>query len=81
MAWFEFFWSPEIEEHVAANNVTIGEFEEVVSNAKEVQRSRSSGDPLVTGYTSEGRFLICVFRYIDDFTIEPVTAFEPTPRD
>lgn len=77
MPWFEFYWTPEIEEHLAEHGVTMNEFEFVVSNASEVLKSRSSGDPLVRGYTEEGRWLVCIYRLIDGFGVEPVTAFEP----
>jgi hypothetical protein len=58
--------------------VTADEFEEVVLNATKVQRSRSSGYPMVFGPTSTGKFLACVFEYTgpDRTEVLPVTAFE-----
>lgn len=71
-------WNDEIEEYLLQHGVSVDEFEEVVLNARKVERSRTSGRPIVFGQTSTGRFLACVFEYLDDhkFEIIPVTAFE-----
>ncbi len=58
-----FVWNDELIEHVAQNKVTPDDFEEVVLNAKKIQRSRSTNHPLVFGPTSTGKFLACVFEY------------------
>ena len=76
MPYYFFVWTPEIVEHVAEHDVTTEEFEEVVSNPEFEDVSRSSGNPVAFGYTSNGRYLCCVFRRIDQDMIEPVTAYE-----
>ena len=38
--------------------------------------SRSSGRPCCWGETSDGRHLFCVYEFLDDMTIIPVTAYE-----
>ena len=38
--------------------------------------SDSSGLPVVWGYTEDGRFVIAIYRTLDDDTILPVTAYE-----
>jgi hypothetical protein len=75
MPLYFFIWTPEIIEHLAEHDVTPEEFEEVVGNPEYEDVSRSSGNPLAIGYTREGRRLCCVFRHLDDDTIEPITAY------
>lgn len=75
-------WNDEIIEYLLQHGVTMEEFEEefeeVVLQARKVERSRSSGRPIVFGPTSTGKFLACVFEYVSDdkYEIVPVTAFE-----
>ena len=78
MPVFDFLWFDENEQHLAEHGVTKEEFEEVVFNAarSEIQRSRSSGNPLVVGYTSTGKKIACVYEDVDGYQIVPVTAYE-----
>ncbi len=71
-----FVWNDEIVESLAQHGVTQDEFEEVVLNSIELLRSRSSARPMVFGPTSTGKFLACVFEYLDDDAVIPVTAYE-----
>ena len=77
MAWYEFQWTNEIIEHLAEHGITPEDFEYVVSNPDRRAKSRSSGRPMALGETPDGRFIVCVFEWIDDMTIEPVTGYEP----
>lgn len=77
MPWFDVYWSDEALEHLAEHGVTQDEFEEVVFAARVFDESDSSGRPLVDGYTSAGRRLVCVFEYIDTISILPITAYSP----
>lgn len=76
MPYYFFIWSQEIIDHLADHDVTQDEFEEVLSHPDYEDVSRSTGNPLAFGYTSEGRFLCCVFKRLDPDTIEPITAYE-----
>jgi hypothetical protein len=38
--------------------------------------SRSSGRPMVYGFTPDGRYIVVVYEAIDDHTLYPVTAYE-----
>jgi hypothetical protein len=76
MPYFEFLWTDEIVEHLAEHGVAREEFEEVVSKPNRVSVSRSSGRPCCWGDTADGRSLFCVYEYLDDMTIIPVTAYE-----
>jgi hypothetical protein len=76
MPYYFFIWTPEIIEHLAEHDVTPDEFEEVVRKPDYEDVSRSTGNPLAFGTTSDGRYLCCVFKRLDDDAIEPVTAYD-----
>jgi hypothetical protein len=76
MPHYFFIWTPEIVEHLAEHDVTPEEFEEVVSSPDYEDVSRTTGNPVAFGSTSDGRFLCCVFQRLDEDLIEPVTAYE-----
>jgi uncharacterized DUF497 family protein len=76
MPYFEFLWTDEILAHLEEHGVTREDFEEVVSNPDRIDVSRSSGRPCCWGETADGRKLFCVYEYLDDMTIIPVTAYE-----
>lgn len=50
--------------------------EEVFENPIRYEESRSSGRPMVFGYTSDGRRIAVVYEQLDDTTLYPVTAYE-----
>ena len=74
--FYSFIWNDQIEEHLAQHGVAPEEFEEVVRNPDEVGQSRSSGRPIAFGETSTGKYLACVYEFLDDKTVLPVTAYE-----
>jgi len=76
MPYYFFVWTPEIIEHLAEHDVTPEEFEEVISNQDFEDVSRSTGNPLAIGSTSAGRSLCCIYEWVDDDVIQPVTAYE-----
>ncbi len=71
-----FIWNDELIEYIGLHGVTPDEFEEVVMNSTGVKSSLSSGRPIVFGATSTGKYLACVFEYIDVDQVVPVTAYE-----
>jgi hypothetical protein len=76
MPYHFFVWTPEIIDHLAEHDVTPDDFEEVVNNPDYEDVSRSSGNPVAFGSTPDGRYICCVFKRLDEDTIEPVTAYE-----
>lgn len=76
MPFYFFIWEPENVQHIADNDITPEEFEEVVSHPKRTGKSRSSGLPIAFGPTSTGKFIAAVYRMIDDDTVHPITAYE-----
>jgi uncharacterized DUF497 family protein len=77
MPFFFFVWDDENERHLAEHGVSRDEFEDVVCNPYRVRQSRSTGRPIAMGYTSEGRYLACVYEVLDVATVYPITAYEP----
>jgi uncharacterized DUF497 family protein len=75
LPFYLFIWNDEIEEHLARHGVTPDEFEQVVCDPDETDRSRSSGRPIAFGETSTGKYLACVNEFLDDTTVLPVTAY------
>ena len=76
LPFYFYQWDDENERHLAEHGITAEEFEEVVSDPVETKRSRSSGRPMAFGYTLSGKYLACVYEFLDDVTVYPVTAYE-----
>ena len=79
MPWYDFIWNHESggnAEHIAEHGLTPEDVETVICNPLEKTTSRSSGRPVVTGYTPDGRLIFVVYEEIDDVTVYPVTAYE-----
>lgn len=76
MPVYDYCWTQEIVDHLAEHGVTAEEFESVVDTSKVRGRSRPTGRPCCWGTTYDGRYLICVYEYIDDLMILPITAYE-----
>jgi hypothetical protein len=75
--WTPELWTPEIEAHLAERGVSPGEFEEVVCDPADVERSRRSNLPIAFGETAAGRSLACVYRILEDgVTVLPITAYD-----
>lgn len=62
--------------HLAKNGVTPGEAEEVLAEPIKHDVSRSSGRPIVFGFTGTGRKLAVVYERVDAITVYPITAFD-----
>ena len=79
MPWFEIFWTPDAETRLAAHDVTMPEFQEVLVAARSslLETSHTNDEYLtVEGATSAGRRLRIVFDMLDSVTVFPVTAYE-----
>ena len=78
MPWKDIVWNLEEDgnvAHIAENGLSVGEVEQVVTNAQKFGRSRSSGRPILFGYTASGDYVCVVYEEIDEITIYPVTAY------
>ncbi|NLS92008.1 MAG: BrnT family toxin [Planctomycetaceae bacterium] len=76
MPVYLFIWNDQIEQHVAEHGVTPDEFEEVVCDPDEIDKSHSSGREIAFGETATGKYLACVYEFLDETTVLPVTAYE-----
>ncbi len=76
MPCYDFLWTDEIIAHLEEHAVSREDFEEVVTNPRRVGVSRSSGRPCCWGETTDNRQLFCVYEFLDDITIIPMTAYE-----
>jgi len=79
MPYYEIIWNEEAGgnvEHIAEQNLTPEDIEEVFFNPVDSDVSRSSGLPIVFGFTPEGRYILVVYEQVDDVTVYPVTAYD-----
>jgi len=81
MPYYRFEWTDESIEHLAEHGISQDDFESVVCDPDTRDVSRSSGLPVAFGYTPDGRYIITIYRELDEMTVLPVTAFEvPEPK-
>ena len=86
MSYGRILWDDENDpdsnvEHIHQHDLTIEDVEYVLSNATEQGVSRSTGHPVVWGYTEDGRYTIVVFQELEEDLIRVITAYEvPEPR-
>lgn len=71
-------------QHILQHDLDMDEVEDVLLNPdNQVTVSRTTGNPIVFGYTGTGRYIAVLFELIDDDprTLYPLTAYDvPTPR-
>jgi hypothetical protein len=63
-------------EHIAEHNLTPDDVEAALLHPVAHDISRSSGRPMVYGFTPDGRYIVVVYEEIDQDTWYPVTAYE-----
>lgn len=81
MAWLDIVWDLEDDpegnvQHVAEHGLSQDEVEEVLHRSTKRLTSRSSGRPMVYGYTSTGKLIAVVYEEIEEDVLYPVTAYE-----
>lgn len=85
MMFFSILWDDESDptgnvEHIAEHGLTIDDVEHVLLNPTREGSSKSSGLPVVWGYTPDDRYIIIVYDEVDAATIRVITAYEvPEP--
>ncbi|MGA2031725.1 MAG: hypothetical protein ABSG68_05675 [Thermoguttaceae bacterium] len=78
MAWLHVFWDTQPggnAEHVAEHGLDIDDVEHVLRNPAEYNMSRSTGRPMVFGFTPSGEYIAVVYEELDEDTVYPLTAF------
>ena len=76
--YYDIIWNPEPGgnvEHIAEHDLTPDDVEAVLLYPVAEDISRSSGRPMVYGFTPDGRYIVVVYEEIDDHTLYPVTAY------
>ena len=79
MPYYDIIWHPEPGrnvEHISEHHLTPEDIEHALFNPIAHDISRSSGRPMVYGFTPDGRYIVVVYEEIDDRTWYPVTAYE-----
>ncbi|MEZ6132046.1 MAG: hypothetical protein R3C59_25570 [Planctomycetaceae bacterium] len=79
MASLEIIWDDKPGgnvEHIAEHDLMPEDVEEVLFNPLAHDTSRSSGLPIVFGFTPGGRYILVVFEKISDVMVYPVTAYD-----
>ncbi len=79
MVYYEIIWDEEPGgnvEHIAEHDLTLVDVEEVILNPVDHDVSRSSGLPIVFGFTPDGRYIMVVYEKISDVIVYPVTAYD-----
>lgn len=68
-------------QHIWDHGLDVDDVEWVLGGPEYEGNSRSTGLPVVWGYTPDGTFFIVVYQEIDQDTIRVVTAYEvPEPN-
>ena len=62
--------------HIAENDVTKSEVEDVLKNPECIDTSNATGRPIAIGEASTGRTILVVFEEVDELTVYPVTAYQ-----
>jgi len=65
-------------QHIADHGLTKEDAEHALEHGIPAEPSRSSGLPLVFGPAIDGRVIAVIFEIVDDETVCPITAYEPT---
>lgn len=82
MPYYKVVWNDEPGgnvAHIAEHGLTPEDVEEVLfSPLSPMDRDvvRSTGLPIVFGFTPDGRYILVVYEQIDEVTIYPVTAYD-----
>jgi len=81
MDFFRIIWDDENDpkgnvEHIAQHGLTIEDVEHVLANPTSEGISKSTGLPVVWGYTADGVYVIVVYEQVDEGTLRVITAYE-----
>jgi uncharacterized DUF497 family protein len=80
MTWYELIWEWDEADgnvaHITEHGLNVEDVEFAIENSIGEAKSRSSGRPILFGYTPDGRKIAVVYEVLDGTTLYPVTAFE-----
>ena len=81
MPYCRFLWDDESCEKIEQHGITIDEFEAVVCDPLENDISRNTDRPIAIGLGDDGRLIVCVYEFVDEFDVIPITAYEVEDDD
>ena len=82
MPYYDVLWNPEPNgniAHITEHGLTPEDVETALFQPVGRDTSRSSGRPMVYGFTPDGRYIVVVYEEIDSSTLYPITAYEIDP--
>ncbi len=85
MSFLRILWDSEDDPegnvaHIAEHGLSVEDVEAVLAQPDSEGTSRSSGAPVVWGFTPDDKYIIVVYEQIDEDTIRVTTAYEvPEP--
>ena len=85
MSFLRILWDSEDDPegnvaHIAEHGLSVEDVEAVLAKPDSEGTSRSSGAPVVWGFTPDDKYIIVVYEQIDEDTIRVTTAYEvPEP--
>jgi hypothetical protein len=78
MPWLHAIFTDLAREKLVEHGISESEVEQVLQEANEYTTSRSTGMPLAQGWTDAGRWIVIIYRELDEITAEVITAYEPS---
>jgi len=80
MRWVHILWDADEDpkgnvQHIADNFLTKEDVEWVLEHPESRAKSRSSGRPMLFGYTQTDERIAVVYEEIDEGTVRPITAY------
>ena len=85
MTFYRVLWDDEDDPrgnvaHIAEHGLDIEDVESVLVGPLDTGTSRSTGLPVLWGYTPDHRYIIVVYERVDEDTVRVITAYEvPEP--
>ncbi|MEM9943688.1 MAG: hypothetical protein AAF939_19150 [Planctomycetota bacterium] len=79
MIYLEVIWDDEPSgnvEHIAEHDLTLEDVEAVLCHPLDNDISRSSGLPIVFGFTPVRRYILVVYERLSDVKVYPITAYD-----
>ena len=76
MPFFDFIWLDAVLDKLAEREISADEIEAIISHPEFADLSRSSRLPVAFGHLIDGRLVIVVYRWVDQVTVQPITAYE-----
>jgi hypothetical protein len=76
MAYYEFLWLDTVREKLADRGIETVDVEAIVRDPYGTDTSNTSGLPVSFGWLPDGRYVIVVYKRIDEVIIQVYTCYE-----